>query len=252
VLHVNHCEGLNLLKRRLIAGLPFFLIEKYYPSRFSHVTALSEWTRRKVGGRNTFVLPAGIGEDLVEEGDSAPPITRRDDYVVFLGRLEINNKGLDTLMDAARKLGSLRLVLAGKGRDEQRLREMASGLPVEFMGFVTEQEKRDLLKRAAAFVLPSRFEGWGIAVLEAAAFGTPVVVSDIPELRYSIEDGYGVSFQTGDPESLARVLGGLLGDESARERMHERALEAARRHTWDRVARMYEDYLEGVIGEARS
>lgn len=247
VLHINHREGLNLLRRRPLAGWPFFLIEKYYPSRFRHVTALSDWTRRKIGHKNAQILPAGIDSGLVEEGASAPPPSDRDDYVLFLGRLEMNNKGLDTLLEAVRRLGSTRVLLAGRGRDEQRLREMASGLPVEFLGFVSEERKRDLLKNARAFVLPSRFEGWGIAVLEAAACGTPVVVSDIPELNYALEDGYGVSFRTGDAGALAQALEALLRDEEAREDMRRKALEAATRHTWDCVAGIYEDYLKNVI-----
>lgn len=248
VLHVNHREGGNLLKRRPMSGLPFYLLEKYYPSRFRHVTALSDWTRRKIGIDDALVLPAGIGEDLVDEGGSAPSASDREKYVIFLGRLEINNKGLDALMEAARRLGNVRILLAGRGRDEQKLREMASGMPVEFLGFVTEEEKRGLLKRASALVLPSRFEGWGITVLEAAAFGTPVVVSDIPELAYSVDDGYGVSFRTGNPLDLADKLRALLGDVAARANMGRKAFEAARRHTWDKVADIYEEYLTGVIG----
>ena len=248
VLHVNHCEGLNILKRRPLSGLPFFLIEKYYPPRFSHVTALSEWTRRKVGVENSFVLPAGIGADLVEEGrSSALPQAEREDYVVYLGRLEINNKGLDTLVDAARKLGGIRILVAGRGRDERRLRDMASGLPVEFLGFVTEKEKRNLLRKASLFVLPSRFEGWGISVLEAAAFGTPAVVSDIPELGYALEGGFGRSFRTGDPEDLARVMGGLYSDRGALGSMGLRGVEFASSHNWDSIALVYEKYLQGIV-----
>jgi len=250
VLHVNHREGLNMLKRRPLAGWPFFLVEKFYPSRFRYVTALSEWTRKKINRPDAFVLPAGIGEDMVEEGARQALTTPRESIIVYIGRLEINNKGLDTLVEASGRLGDVRILLAGRGRDEQRLREMSRGLPVEFLGFVTEEEKRGLLKRAGALVLPSRFEGWGITVLEAAAFGTPVVVSDIPELAYSVDDGYGVSFRTGDPLDLADTLRALLGDTAAREAMGQRAFEAARRHTWDKVAGLYEEYLSGIMGGA--
>lgn len=250
VLHVNHREGLNLIKRRPILGWPFYLIEKYYPARFNNVTALSQWTRRKIGVKHAFVLPAGIGEEEVEKGALLAREAEREDYVVFLGRLEMNNKGLDTLIGAVRMMGKdVRLLLAGRGRDEARLREMAKGLPVEFLGFIRDEEKVPLLSRARALVLPSRFEGWGIAVLEAAAYGTPVVVSDIPELSYALEGGYGVSFRTADAADLACVMGGLLKDDKKRAEMGNMALEAAARHTWRSVTDMYEKYLEKVIVE---
>jgi len=248
VLHVNHREGLNLLKRRPLAGWPFFLVEKFYPSRFRHVTALSDWTRNKINRPDALVLPAGIGEDMVKEGARHASSTRREKIIVFIGRLEINNKGLDTLMEAIALMDGVRLVLAGRGRDEARLRKMARALPVDFRGYVGEEEKRDLLARASVFVLPSRFEGWGIAVLEAAAFGAPVVVSDIPELGYALADGYGISFRTGDAKDLAKTFGRLFGDSAIRENMGRKGLEAARRHTWGIVADMYEKYLESVIG----
>jgi len=250
VLHVNHREGLNLLKRRPISGLPFFLLEKYYPSRFRHVTALSDWTRRKINRPDALVLPAGIREDLVEEGARLAGSAKRERTVVFVGRLEINNKGLDTLLEAIGRMDGIRLVVAGKGRDEGRLMEMARGLPVDFLGFVSEEEKRGLLSRAGVFVLPSRFEGWGIAVLEAAACGAPVVVSDIPELSYAVDGGFGRSFRTGDPGDLARVLGGILSDSETPGAMGRKGREFAASHNWDSIADLYEQYLQDIVGES--
>ncbi len=248
VLHVNHREGRNLLKRRPLMGWPFFLIEKFYPRMFNNVTALSVWTRKKINCPDALILPAGIGEDMVQEGtESSASNAEREDFLLFIGRLEINNKGLDTLMEAMGMLGDKKLIIVGKGRQEQRLREMARGLNVEFTGFVSEDEKRSLLARCGAFVLPSRFEGWGIAVLEAAAYGAPVVVSDIPELNYALEGGYGISFTAGDSTDLSHKILSLMDDAKARAAMSKRGLEAARLHTWGSVADIYEKYLEDII-----
>lgn len=244
VLHVNHREGLNIIKRWLFAGIPFYLIEAVYPGLFRHVTALSAATRKKIKTPSAFVLPAGIGEDaLSREGQAV----REEGFLLFVGRVEINNKGLDTLVGALGLIEGARLVIAGRGRDEERLRLMARGLDVDFRGFVDDAEKDSLLERAALLVLPSRFEGWGIVVLEAAARGKPVVVSDIPELSYAVEAGFGLSFRKGDARDLAQKIESLLGDPSLREEMGGRARRYAGEFTWDRVAGDYERFLEGVV-----
>jgi glycosyltransferase involved in cell wall biosynthesis len=250
VLHVNHREGLNILRRWNILGIPFYMVEMFYPGRFKYVTALSEGTKKKLGLPQTVVLPAGISEDVLtgtEEGGEGGD----EGYVLYVGRLHIGNKGLDTLMEALRKIKDegrgVRLLLAGRGKDEARLKEMARGLDVEFLGFVDEERKIDLMRHAALFVLPSRFEGWGIVLLEAAACGRAVLVSDIPELSFPVEAGYGRAFRCGAPEDLAGKLSSLLGDAELRAEMGKRAREYVKDYTWERIAGDYVSYLEGIL-----
>jgi glycosyltransferase involved in cell wall biosynthesis len=258
VIHVNHREGFNILRRWNVLGIPFYLVETFYPRFFRHVTALSEGTKRKFNLPGTLVLPAGISEDVLL-GTGEPVEAGDEGYVLYVGRLHIGNKGLDTLMGALRRLRAgggpgVRLLLAGRGRDEERLREMARGLDVEFLGFVDEGRKIELMRRAALFVLPSRFEGWGIVVLEAAACGRAVVVSDIPELSFSVEAGYGLAFRKGDPEDLASKLSALLGDAALRAAMGKKAREHVKDYTWERITDDYVKYLEGLLahsGEGR-
>jgi glycosyltransferase involved in cell wall biosynthesis len=118
---------------------------------------------------------------------------------------------------------------------------------VEFAGFIPEERKIALLREDCILVLPSRFEGWGIVVLEAAACGKPVIVSDIPELNYAVDAGFGISFRRGDAPDLAEKMAFLLGNERARKEMGLKAREYAGKFTWDRIAEEYERYLSGVI-----
>jgi glycosyltransferase involved in cell wall biosynthesis len=250
VMHINHREGLGILKRWNALGLPFYLIEAFYPRFFRHITALSEWTRRKVGLPQTVVLPAGISEEQLSACGGGGP---DEGYLFYVGRLHLENKGLDTLVEALRVLKArgrgARLVMAGRGKDEARLRAMSAGLDVELAGFVDEKKKTELLSKCSLLVLPSRFEGWGIVVLEAAACGKPVVVSDIPELSFSVEAGYGLAFRKGAPGDLADKLSALLGDPALRAEMGRRARESVKEQTWEKIADFYERYLEGVLRE---
>ena len=247
VLHVNHREGAGILRRWWILGIPFYLIEKWYPRLFRNVTALSEETRRKINVPSAFIVPAGINGPGPGR-EAARGKGNEETFMLYVGRLHIRNKGLDVLLSAMKSIEG-RLVLAGRGRDENRLKQMARGLGlsnVEFPGFVSEEGKIALLKADCIFVLPSRFEGWGIVVLEAAVCGRPVVVSDIPELRYAVDAGFAISFKSGDANDLVDKLKYLLGNKSLRREMGLKARGYAERYNWDKIAADYERYLRGV------
>ena len=251
VLHLNHLEGRNILKRWSIAGVPFLLVEQFYPRLFHFVTALSEATREKVNVAGTVVIPAGIGGELLEKG-AAPGNGGEGNRILYVGRLHIKNKGLDTLFTAMEQVDA-GLILVGKGNDEARLREMAKRLrpgQIEFSGFVSEEKKVGLLKDGLFLLLPSRFEGWGIVVLEAAACGKPVIVSDIPELKYAVDAGFGLSFKTGDAKDLAEKMNFLLADKQLRQEMGTRAREYARNFTWDRISGDYEKFLMEIAQQS--
>ena len=260
VLHINHLEGKNVFKRWWLAGLPFFLIERFYPLFFKHVTALSEETRKKIRIPAAPIVPAGIDEDFFNENrvlysnGCATPQTFGDANearppLLYVGRLHIKNKGLDTLLTAMKGLKT-KLLLAGRGKDEDCLKQMIKRFDlknVSLAGFVDEKEKIHLLQSTQALVLPSRFEGWGIVVLEAAACGKPVIVSDIPELRYAVDAGFGISFKTGDPADLAQKIESLLKNEPLRQEMGQKAREYAKDYTWDKISLDYERFLLKII-----
>jgi len=97
---------------------------------------------------------------------------------------------------------------------------------VAFLGFVSEERKLELLRRAWVHTLTSPKEGWGIANLEAAACGTPTVASNSPGLRDSVRHGEtGFLVPHGDVPELARRVGLLLNDPT----LHRGQALAARR-----------------------
>lgn len=99
-------------------------------------------------------------------------------YFLYVGRY-VEVKGLDTLAEAYARYremvnGPWRLVCAGAGPLAPMLQEAGS----EDRGFVQPDELGEIMRGAAAFVLPSRFEPWGVVVQEAAASGAPLLLSD--------------------------------------------------------------------------
>jgi glycogen(starch) synthase len=241
-------EGLRHLKKYAVLGIPFFLIEKYYHRFFSNAVTISEISREAFGLKGRVgVIPNGFDQTL------SYPEVGEGDYLLFLGRLHIGQKGLDTLSAALRLTGS-RLVVAGGGKDEGKVRTLFSKAvatgQVEFVGFVSGPKKVDLLRKCLFMVSPSRYEGQPLTVIEAAACGKPVIVSDIPELKYAVHAGFGLSFKTGDAKDLAAMMNLLIADASLRQNMGMRAREYARNFTWDNIAEDYEQYLLSVAGES--
>lgn len=150
--------------------------------------------------------------------------------------------------------GDLVLEIAGQGDDRSRLERLARTLGVEdsvrFLGFVSDEEKRRLMRRAWAVVLASTKEGWGISNVEAAACGTPALASDSPGLRESVRDGEtGFLVPHGDVRALARRMLELAGDPTLVARMGASARAFAMGLSWDRAAQATEAHLERVIAQ---
>jgi glycosyltransferase involved in cell wall biosynthesis len=146
-----------------------------------------------------------------------------------------------------------RLVFVGKGDDLPRLQTLVRGLKltaaVTFTGFVPEEEKIDWLRRARAAVYPSTREGWGIAAVEAAACGTPVIASNVDGLRDAVRDGVtGFLVPHRDIESWARRMIEVLNNDDLRERLSVASLEWAANFDWDAEAERMHAIIREVAG----
>jgi len=118
----------------------------------------------------------------------------------------------------------------------RQLREQG-GDRVVFTGFLTGPPLRSIYSNALAFLLPSRMEGLSVALLEAMAYGLPVIASDIPENRELVDECGGYLFRLDDVEDLRRVLRAVAADPAAAAETGRRARERVRaRFDWDRVA----------------
>jgi glycosyltransferase involved in cell wall biosynthesis len=155
---------------------------------------------------------------------------------LFLSRID-PKKRVDLLLEgyerAARRLPPSRLLIAGDGNprllDElkRRAQSLSCARDVEFLGFQSGQEKSDLLAAADVFVLPSDFENFGIAVVEALHAGLPVILSTGVQLWQGIvAAGAGLAF-TGKVEDLSEIFIRLGGDAAARSTMKAAALSYA-------------------------
>jgi len=204
--------------------------------------------RRKRKAKLCLVIPNGIDRELLQT------IPEDSGYILFLSRIDTYTKGLDLLMDAFEMISSgypnLRLILAGYEFDkfDKLMSERPSSLrrKIEYAGFVTGHEKIKLLSGARIFVLPSRHESSPISILEAAACGIPVIVSDIPELAFVTKEEFGISFPAGSANGLSEKIRLLLDDSGTREAAGKRGRTFAAQFLWDSIAMQFEETLRNV------
>ncbi|HEX6941195.1 MAG TPA: glycosyltransferase family 4 protein [Longimicrobiales bacterium] len=198
------------------------------------------------------VIPNGVALDALGPADE-PRFERPT--LLYLGRLK-RYKRIDLIIRSVALLRErgcgARLIIAGRGDHEPALRRLVAELgvedAVELVGFVSEEEKRRLFRKAWVHVLTSSKEGWGITNLEAAACGTPTVASDSPGLRDSVVDGEtGFLVPHGDVAALADALERVLSSAELRDRLGRGARRFAERFDWERAAQRTEEHLQWVL-----
>lgn len=244
VLQGRH--GLDALRARGPYGLLSLASEYLLLPRRRAVVLVSEHLRPAVNPRaRTLVLGQGTAIP-----DNLPPAG--EDHVLFLGRLDIWHKGIDTLVRAWARLPSLPLplVVAGNGDRTavERLVRQAGARRVRLVGRLDRTAAMAAIRRAALVCLPSRMEGSPLVLYEALALGKPVVASDIPPIAAVLPHGRaGLRVPPDNAAALADALVRLLGDERLRRKMGGVAAELGRRFTWRAVADRQERFYRRVV-----
>jgi len=225
-------------------------VERLLPDSRGKVTVIAE-------GVDDFLLgpdgaPRGAGEEPAGAPDPLSPACGRP-YLLSMGNTK-PHKDLPTLLQAFALLAAerpgLHLVLAG-AEVARYLDGVLAGAPPEvrarvaFTGPVTDAGLRGLYAGAAAFVFPSRQEGFGLPPLEAMACGAPVVCAEAASLPEVVGDA-ALLFPAGDVAGLAAALSRVLDDPGLRGRLVRAGHERAARYTWARAA----EATVGAYGEA--
>ena len=208
------------------------------------------------------LVQRGIRRDLVEVqhcGIRRPSVAfdafaEREFRVVYTGRLE-RYKQIDVLLRAMARLSdrfpNARIDIVGRGNDRNRLEKIAQQEGIanrtHFAGFVSDDERDRLLAAARACVCPSAKEGWGLTVIEANALGTPVIATDAPGLRDSVDEGRtGFLVPDGDVGAFAEHIERLFTDAALGSRLSRNGLEWSRRFDWDLAADRMAQTLEAA------
>jgi L-malate glycosyltransferase len=168
--------------------------------------------------RSIEVIPLGITEpDFRQVSREAVGMSDTRKYVVAVGRL-VRRKDYPALLKAVQLMGrdDTSLLILGDGPERDNLQALATELGiasrVELRGFVSDEEKFQILSNSDVFALVSLHEGFGVVYLEAMHCGLPVVAANVGGQVDILEDGRtGRLVESGNVKELADALEGLLG-----------------------------------------
>ena len=228
------------------------LMEAYSSRKADRVIVDSE------EGKRTVVEKYGVEESkvrvIVKEGvncEQFKPSSCEANIVLFVGRLH-ERKGIDLLLPIFKEVlkeEEVQLRIVGSGEKEKELKVQVERLGlsknVEFLGFLPDSEMQKQYSEASIFISPSRYEGFGIVLLEALASGLPLVTTKTGISNKVVEDGKN-GFLV-DYENMGKAILKLLRDKELRCRMGARSRNMAINYSWSSAAkRMIAIYEELV------
>jgi glycosyltransferase involved in cell wall biosynthesis len=242
---------------RPLASLRWRIVMRRILERGNLIAIVSEFTRRRLleffkirDDKRLVVIGNGVApcyfcgrqpedSEILQRHRLAP-----DSYLIMVGSLTFR-KGGDLLLDFALKLKERRLpwgiVVTGRRHDRSlldryhALKSTVPNLPLDLMGYVPNEEQAVLLRNAFALVFPSRYEGFGIPVLEAMACGTPVISSRAGALPEIAGDA-ALFVDFDEPEEWLERVRCLADDFRGRQQLIEAGRRRAAPFTWDQCA----------------
>jgi glycosyltransferase involved in cell wall biosynthesis len=245
-LHHVHAEMWRMTLPPRLAALGNFIESRVAPPlyRRTPIVTLSESSKQELVHDLKFrsdlvsVVPPGIDAQFTPGG------TKSDvPLVVAVGRL-VPVKRYDMLIDALVALKprhpALRAVIAGEGYCrldlEAQIRTARAEEWITLPGRIDDEDVIDLYQRAWVLSMTSSREGWGMIVTEAAACGTPAVVTRVPGFVDAVVEGR-TGLLAGSRDELVAGLHSVLSDPDLRARLSADAREHATRYTWETTAR---------------
>jgi glycosyltransferase involved in cell wall biosynthesis len=231
------------------------------------VTSLSEWVRDDIVARcgadpaRTVVIPPGVDVRPPADPERVADLRRRlglgdRAFVVYPG-ITYAHKNHRTLLRALAVLRDqggpvpLAVLPGGSGDAETDLRDEVDRLGLRDLvrrpGRLPEDDLWLLYGAAAALALPSRYEGFGLPVLEAMSVGCPVLASRVCALP-EVVDGGGVLLDPDDPVAWADAIGRVAADPVRRSDLAARGRARAAEFTWDRAADLLDELYRRDLG----
>ena len=196
---------------------------------------------------------------VISNGVKRPSLIKKTkvkgDFCLFVGTVEPRKNLIRLLQAYSSLLPSIKdraklLIVGGKGWGEVNLRDMISQLNlsenVEFLGYVDDATLAKLYSNAQFLVMPSLYEGFGLPLVEAMSYGTPVLTannSSMPE----VSGNAGLLVDALDVKSIADGLQEMITNNQLRERLAKNAKLNAARYSWDESAKKLITVFEKAI-----
>lgn len=251
-----NCENSALKSLGYAARNALARIRRHYMDCVDRFACLTSFQKQKLieagfPEEKLTVIPNSI--DLKGGLPHAPEVTDSPSYIAYSGRIS-HEKGVDIIIETARRNPTLRFKLAGQVRDK----ELVENLPqnVELMGFLSGDSLEDFYRNASFFVMASRcYEGFPMAIIEAARYGKPVIAPDhggFTEIISSGDENIGLLFKPGNIDDFEQKVLSLWQDRNLISQLGRKAFEKLQKqYSTEVIAGKWERLLEEVIRQRR-
>lgn len=231
--------------RFIYAAIPFITISD---------SAKIDLIKNGVKEKYINVIPIGVNipHRLPEIKREAIPT------IIFLGRVS-KSKGIEDAILVFKKLTAkreMRMWVCGRYETSyiNKLKDLISSNGLEsnisFLGYLTENEKFNILSRSWILIHPSKTEGWGINVIEANALGVPAVGYNVPGLQDSIQDGRtGLLTKENSVGGLAKAVNLLLTNKRLYKKLSQEAIIWSKNFTWKKTGEKTWSILKEIYEE---
>jgi glycosyltransferase involved in cell wall biosynthesis len=245
--------------KKLLGNLVGGLVAKYFTNRListyrdKPVVCVSPSTKDEL-------LDLGFNSDKMEiiyngiEVQVTDQIQKSKDKIniLSLGRVRATkhiNEAIEMVKYSLDKgVSNIHLDIAGKGDDEERLKSMVKNYNIEnfvkFWGYVSDEQKIELLDKAHIHVQFSRKEGWGITVIEAAARATPTICYRVPGLIDSVKDETGYFIDTNLKDTWDKVISDISQNSEDYIGKQKKGIEWAKNFKWDSQMDKFVKYIQ--------
>lgn len=248
VISLIHMLAAEDMKRKY--KLPFHIIQNLGLSLYRRFIVMSEINKEKILAVNpkadVSVIPNGI---------SMPKNSRinANKHILFIGRIEWNQKGLDLLLLSYSKAKlSKPLVIAGSGTENEmkKLKDTIKSLKLEkkvrLVGRVENTEKETLFREALCVVMSSRFETFPVVALEAMSYKKPLICFDIDGTKWIPEDA-ALKVPAYDVGKLVTALKRFSTNSKSRNDYAAKGSKFVKKFSWDSIVKKYIEVIEGSL-----
>jgi len=236
--------------------IPFGILERLFIKNYKNIIVNNEYIKKKVldlnPKTNVTVISNGVNRvDFKKFNDV------KSKKILYLGRIEIDQKGLDLLVLAFKKFlnkakdRNYQLVIAGSGAPNEvvKLKELIQKhslkRKVVLPGRVEGRKKDNFLSNSLVLVITSRFETHPLVALEAMAYRLPIVCFDIEGLRW-VSNKASIKVKPFDIDKFASSLELIALDRKTRQKLGGFGYSYAKKYTWEKIAQRYSDFIISI------
>jgi len=230
-------------------------IRKIYKNAYFEVISKStedDVVRRGIPRNRIKTIECGVDYNLYKLPENRKKPNEKT--IVYVGRIK-KYKSVDHIVKAMPYIlerMDVKLMIVGSGDYINTLKSLAQNLDIQdkvfFTGYVSQERKVELLQKAYLSIYPSLIEGWGLVNIEANACGTPVVASNVPGLRDSVNIGRsGLLYEYGNLKDLADKVIYLLKDRERYNGFVKSSIEWASTFRWKNTGKETLNYIESII-----